>query len=427
MARERELTERFKKRREAQAPRTEEEKQAAAKKEYDELLNARSGGRYVPPARLRELQQQITDKKSKEYQRMAWEALKKSINGLINKVNSSNIKHIVPELFAENLIRGKGLFARSVMRAAAASTPFIPIYACLVAIVNTKLPQVGELLLHRLVSQFKKAFKRNDKAVCLSSTAFIAHLCNFGVVSELLPAYILLLLLNKPTDDSVEIAVGLTKEVGAHLEETNKAIATVVYDQFRNLLHEADLDKRQQYAIEVLFQIRKDRYKDNPAVPEALDILPEEDLIEHRIGLDDDLSTQDTANIFRFDPDYEENEAAYSKLKAQILGEEEGSDDEAEYETGSSSDDAEDIKEREMEIKDQTNQDLVNLRRTIYLTIMSSSTFEEATHKLMKINLPPEKETELVSMLVEVCCQEKTYSKLYVQLPLDDELAADEW
>ena len=427
MARERELTERFKKRREAQAPRTEEEKQAAAKKEYDELLNARSGGRYVPPARLRELQQQITDKTSKEYQRMAWEALKKSINGLINKVNSSNIKHIVPELFAENLIRGKGLFARSVMRAAAASTPFIPIYACLVAVVNTKLPQVGELLLHRLVSQFKKAFKRNDKAVCLSSTAFIAHLCNFGVVSELLPAYILLLLLNKPTDDSVEIAVGLTKEVGAHLEETNKAIATVVYDQFRNLLHEADLDKRQQYAIEVLFQIRKDQYKDNPAIPEALDILPEEDLIEHRIGLDEDLSTQDTANIFRFDPDYEENEAAYSKLKAQILGEEEGSDDGAEYETGSSSDDAEDIKEREMEIKHQTNQDLVNLRRTIYLTIMSSSTFEEATHKLMKINLPPEKEAELVSMLVEVCCQEKTYSKLYVHLPLDGiEQAANE-
>ena len=414
MARERELTERFKKRKEPQEPRTEEEKQAAAKKEYEELLTARSGGRYVPPARLRELQKQITDKTSKEYQRMAWEALKKSINGLINKVNSSNIKHIVPELFTENLIRGKGLFARSIMRAAAASTPFIPIYACLVAIVNTKLPQVGELLLHRLVSQFKKAFKRNDKAVCLSSTAFIAHLCNFGVVSELLPAQCLLLLLNKPTDDSVEIAVGLTKEVGAHLEETNKAIATAVYDQFRNLLHEADLDKRQQYSIEVLFQIRKDQYKDNPAVPEALDILPEEDLIEHRIGLDDKLNTQDTTNIFRYDPDYQENEAAYAALKGQILGEEEGSDEE-EYETASSAESEEAAEEREMEIKDQTNQDLVNLRRTIYLTIMSSSTFEEATHKLMKINLPPEKESELVSMLVEVCCQEKTYSKLYVQ------------
>ena len=56
------------------------------REEYERLMNARSGGVYVPPARLRALQAQFTDKKSKEYQRMAWEALKKSINGLINKV-----------------------------------------------------------------------------------------------------------------------------------------------------------------------------------------------------------------------------------------------------------------------------------------------------------------------------------------------------
>jgi len=119
-----------------------DEQQAAAKAEYEKLLNTRAGGTYVPPARLRALQAQITDKTSKEYQRMAWEALKKSINGLINKVNVSNIKHIVPELFGENLVRGRGLFCRSIMKAQAASLPFTPIYAAMVAIVNTKLPKV---------------------------------------------------------------------------------------------------------------------------------------------------------------------------------------------------------------------------------------------------------------------------------------------
>ena len=38
---------------------------------------------------------------------MAWEALKKSINGLINKVNVSNIIDIVRELFQENIVRGR--------------------------------------------------------------------------------------------------------------------------------------------------------------------------------------------------------------------------------------------------------------------------------------------------------------------------------
>lgn len=51
------------------------------------------------------------------------------------------------------------------MRAQASSLPFTPIFASLIAIVNTKLPQIGELLLHRLVHQFRRSYKRNDK-VC---------------------------------------------------------------------------------------------------------------------------------------------------------------------------------------------------------------------------------------------------------------------
>ena len=34
------------------------------------------------------MQQNITDKSSEPYQRLTWEALKKSINGLINKVSA---------------------------------------------------------------------------------------------------------------------------------------------------------------------------------------------------------------------------------------------------------------------------------------------------------------------------------------------------
>ncbi|TQS32004.1 hypothetical protein Golomagni_07696, partial [Golovinomyces magnicellulatus] len=337
--------------------RTEEEKQAAAKAEYEKLLTMRSGGTYIPPARLRALQSQITDKTSKEYQRMAWEALKKSINGLINKVNTANIKHIVPELFSENLIRGRGLFCRSIMKAQAASLPFTPIYAAMAAIVNTKLPQVGELLIKRLVMQFRKGFKRNDKSVCLSSTTFLAHLINQQVQHEMLAGQILLLLLNKPTDDSVEIAVGFSREVGQFLEEMRPTIANVIFDQFRNILHEADIDKRTQYMVEVLFQVRKDRFKDNPAVKEELDLVEEEDQITHQVELDGEVEVQDTLNIFKFDANWEENEDAYKKLKAEILGE--GSDDEDDEDgDDESSEDEEDEETKAIEIKDQSNADL---------------------------------------------------------------------
>ena len=126
----------------------------------------------MPPARLRALQAAAAaegkDKASPEYQRLSWDALRKSITGIVNRVNIANIKHVVPELFSENLIRGRGLFARSVMKAQAASLPYTPVFAALVAILNTKLPQVGELVLHRLISQFRRSFKRNDKVMLIA-------------------------------------------------------------------------------------------------------------------------------------------------------------------------------------------------------------------------------------------------------------------
>lgn len=261
----------------------------------------------------------------------------------------------------------------------------------------------------RLVIQFRKSFRRNDRAVAGSSTTFLAHLANQQVVHEMVVAQILLLLLQKPTDDSVEIAVGLTKAVGQHLEEMSPGIARAVFDQFRSILHEADIDKRTQYMIEVLFQVRKDGYKDDVAIKEELDLIEEEDQITHRIELDANVDVEDGLNIFKFDPDWEENEASYKRLRAEILGE--GSDDEDDEDE--SSEEEEDEEEKAVEIKDQSNTDLVNLRKVIYLTIMSSIDPEESVHKLLKINLPAGQEHELPSMVVECCAQEKTYTKFF--------------
>lgn len=102
-------------------------------------------------------------------------------------------------------------------------------------------------------------------------------------------------------------------------------------------------------------------------------------------------------DIFKPDPQYLENEKRYEELKKSILGEE--SEDEQGSDAGSS-DEEEDEEEDEcdeedkeqMKIKDETETNLVNLRRTIYLTIMSSVDFEEAGHKLLKIKLDPGQE-----------------------------------
>ncbi|EIW71737.1 hypothetical protein TREMEDRAFT_38044 [Tremella mesenterica DSM 1558] len=385
-----------------------------AKAEFAKLLGSRSGGAYIPPARLRAMQADAAkDKTSSEYQRMSWDALRKSINGLINKVNVSNIKHVVPELFGENLIRGKGLFARSVMRAQAASLPFTPVFAALVAIVNTKLPQVGELVLIRLISQFRRAYKRNDKTICHATSTFIAHLCNQYVAHEIVALQILLLCLERPTDDSIEVAVGFMREVGLFLAENSPKANNTVFERFRAVLHEGAISKRCQYMIEVLFQVRKDKYKDNPQIPEGLDLVEEEEQITHRITLDDELQVQESLNLFKVDPHFLDNEEKYEQIKKEILGDSDDEEGESGSDETESDEEDEAIAPEKAGITDMTETNLINLRKTIYLTIMNSLNFEEAVHKLMKVNIPEGREIELCNMIVECCSQERTYSNFY--------------
>jgi len=46
----------------------------------------RAGGAYIPPFRLARMMAEIDDKNSAAAQKLSWEALRKSLNGLINKV-----------------------------------------------------------------------------------------------------------------------------------------------------------------------------------------------------------------------------------------------------------------------------------------------------------------------------------------------------
>ena len=375
-------------------------------------IESKTGGAYIPPARLKQLQASITDKSSEAYQKLTWEALKKSINGLINKVNVANIKFIIPEIFSENLVRGQGVFVKSIMKAQQASQPFTPVFAAVVAIINTKFPMIGELLINRLLMQFRRAYKRSDKQACLSSTNFIAHLVNQRVANEIVALQILTLLLERPTDDSVEVAVGYMRQVGAFLLLESTRACNAVFERFRGILHEGKIDKRSQYMVEVLFQVRKENFKDHVSIPEGLDIVEEEDQITHMIGLTDDLDVQEGLNVFRFDQEFLSNEAKYEAMKREILGEE--SDDEEGSEEGSDDEDEEEIEEqRETQIRDATNTNLVNLRRAIYLCIMSSLNFEECAHKLLKLTIQPGQEIELANMVIECCSQETTYVNFY--------------
>eukprot|EP00890_Picochlorum_soloecismus_P004799 jgi/Picsp_1/531/NSC_00528-R1_pre-mrna-splicing factor cwc22 homolog len=382
------------------------------------LGEGRTGGAYIPPFKLARMLAEVEDRESVEYQRLTWDALRKSINGLVNKVNASNIKYILPEMFSENILRGMGLLCRSLMRSQVASPPFTPVYAALIAVINTKFPEIGELLLHRVLTAFKRSFRRNDKTICLATLKFIAHLVNQQVVHEVLAFELALLLLENPSDDSVEIASEFIKECGAMLQEVSSNGLNFVFDRLRGILHEGEsMQKRTQYIIEGLFAVRKAGFEESgyPKIPAELDLVEEADQITHELTLEDKLNPQMGLDVFREDPEFKKHEEEYAAMKAEILGDSD-EEEEEDLEGEESEEEEEEEEEDAGPIQDETGTDLVNLRRTIYLTIMSALDFEEAGHKLLKMGIPPGQESELATMIIECCSQEKTFVKYYALL-----------
>uniref|UniRef100_A0AAY4EVT6 Pre-mRNA-splicing factor CWC22 homolog n=1 Tax=Denticeps clupeoides TaxID=299321 RepID=A0AAY4EVT6_9TELE len=366
------------------------EPQVKKKKEELDPILTRTGGAYIPPAKLRMMQAQITDKSSLAFQRMSWEALKKSINGLINKVNVSNIANIIQELLQENIVRGRGLLARSVLQAQSSSPIFTHVYSALVAIINSKFPQIGELILKRLILNFRKGYRRNDKQQCLTSSKFVAHLINQNVAHEVLCLEMLTLLLERPTDDSVEVTISFLKECGLKLTEVSPRGINAIFERLRNILHESEIDKRVQYMIEVMFAIRKDGFKDHPIIPEGLDLVEEEDQFTHLLPLEDDYNQEDVLKargilfslyIYFF--------ICSLYLKFPFSDQE------------------------KVTIFDKTEVNLVSFRRTIYLAIQSSLDFEECAHKLIKMDFPDSQTKELCNMILDCCAQQRTYEKFF--------------
>merc|ERR1712066_216909 len=121
-------------------------------------------------------------------------------------------------------------------------------------------------------------------------------------------------------------------------------------------------------------------------------------------------------NIFKAQPPegYAADEAKWKQASEEILGVDDGdgsdsSSEDSEDEEKQADDDAKATEK----ILDFTEQDLVNLRRSIYLVIMSSLHFEECVHKIIKLNIAEGQEKEVVTMLIDCCAMERMFNRFF--------------
>ncbi|KAK1939739.1 MIF4G/MA3 domains containing protein [Babesia divergens] len=392
------------------------------------------GGIYIPPFKLAALRREVAADGSVEYQRQEWDKLKKRINAVVNKLTCSNVADLVVEMLECNLIRGRGLLARSWIRAQMASPGFTDIYVSFLSVLNSKLPEIGNLVLRRIILQFRRAFRKNDRILCQTVAKSLAHLVNYRIAHEVLALQFLAILLENPTDDSVSVAVGFLEDVGNFLAEEAKQAFEAIFDRFKQILSSGKIDKKTQYTIEALWKSFRNKFSDHPAIRPELELVELEDQITHDMDfLDDSITADEMLNVFKpVDPEvYSLEEAKWTRIRNQLMGlatsddeaaegaesdssadsEVEGEDSGAENEGDSGSTQA--SKGQTTVIRDSTSQDLVNLRKTVYLCIMSSLNYEECVHKLLKLNIKEGDEMEVCTMLIDCCAMERTFQPFY--------------
>ena len=89
------------------------------------------------------------------------------------------------------------------------------------------------------------------------------------------------------TDESVGMHFNDSTTLAFLQENSPKASATV-FERFRAVLKEGNVSHRVQYMIKVLMHLCKDKYKDNPILPEGLVLVEEEEQFTHEIQLEED-------------------------------------------------------------------------------------------------------------------------------------------
>ena len=107
------------------------------------------------------------------------------------------------------------------------------------------------------------------------------------MLSDVVGLELLLLLLESPTEDSVELACDFMVECGQVLQDISPTGVTSIFERFKGILHEGEIDKRVQYSIENLFAVRKTKFKWHPGVIPELDLVEDDDQITHNIDSTD--------------------------------------------------------------------------------------------------------------------------------------------
>ncbi|AQZ12187.1 CWC22 (YGR278W) [Zygosaccharomyces parabailii] len=334
-----------------------------------------------------------------ELQKSNWGALGSHIESIVQQLDETNLEDSMKSLVEVNVVRGEKLVVRYVLKYQNRNNNS-NLYAAFSGILNSRLPQYGQVLAQEATMRFIHGYRERDDQKVLTMVSLLAEMFNYKIIHEIVILQVLHTLLENFEERSLRIVIELLQISGKRLLEVSKTAHNMVFEKLREILQGGKLSPALVELLESLFDLRRTNYHGFESTRLEL---PDFDVITHTFMIDDDIQIYaNSLGSFEYDPQFLENEKKYEEWKLQFI---ENLDAQHAVTQGN--------EQPPILVSDMTYRDNIEFKKEIYLILKSSLSSDEAAHKIFKLRIPDAAKSHVVDIIVKSSYQEATFSKFY--------------
>ena len=381
--------------------------------------------KYIPPA-LRAPPSSDTEALSR---------LKRQIQGLFNRLSEANILAILRDIEAiyQNNPRGYvnttlvDLFIGMLSDPSALLETFLNLHAGFIAAIYKVIgPDFGAQIIERIVFEFDAHYQHNKEGTGQQTKnliSVVAELYTFQVIGSNMVFDYIRFFLNELTEINTELLLRIVRAAGPQLRQDDpnslKDIVILLQKSVAKV-GQANLPVRTKFMIETINDLKNNKMKTGVAASNMSR--------EHTTRMKKQLGTLNSRNLKATEPlrvGLKDIKDTDKKGKWWLVGaswrNEPGNEDHVK-ETGKAqqqmmaldhNDDDSEVDLVQLAREQRMNTDI---RRAIYISIMSASDFKDAQVRLSKLNLKRSQEVEIPRVIVHCAGAEKTYNPYYTVL-----------
>ncbi|KAH8724478.1 hypothetical protein GQ44DRAFT_617977 [Phaeosphaeriaceae sp. PMI808] len=362
--------------------------------------------------------------------------LKRQIQGLLNRLSEANILSILRDIeqVYQNNPRGyvnttlADLLMGMLSDPSALLDTFLILHAGFIAAVYKVIgPDFGAQIVERIVAEFDQHYQRNKEGTGKQTTnlvSLLADLYTFQVIGSNLIFDYIRFFLDELSDINTELLLRIVRAAGPQLRQDDPSALKDIVVLLQKSVAKIDsknLSVRTKFMIETINDLKNNRMKTGVAASAISR--------EHTTRMKKELGTLSARNLKATEPlriglmDINDTE---KRGKWWMVGASWRNDVVSEA-TVAKSTDLQPKQASQLDDEDASDDvDLVQLareqrmntdvRRAIFISIMSASDFKDAYVRLNKLNLKKSQETEVPRVIVHCAGTETSYNPYYTVL-----------